>query len=166
MARGTRVQPGWNGSQTTTDRGAPNNSSAITAKYTPFVNPLWVSERLFCFSGLSERVAFSHTSEKRGDPTHNAPVPLYGHHLPLIESRTDSRPTAYASKLLRRDSVRASFPAEDALCRYVCDKGAPVLLPRSRLPVELRCSVTPPSPQGANGPQPRPQSASRTDVRG
>jgi len=43
VARGTRVQPGWNGSQTTTDRGAPNNSSAITAKYTPFVNPLCVS---------------------------------------------------------------------------------------------------------------------------
>ncbi len=35
MARGTRVQPGWNGSQTTTDRGAPNNSSAVTAEYTP-----------------------------------------------------------------------------------------------------------------------------------
>ena len=60
MARGTRVQPGWNGSQTTTDRGAPNNSSAITLKYTPFVNPLWVSERLFCFSGLSESVSFPH----------------------------------------------------------------------------------------------------------
>ncbi len=35
MARGTRIQPGWNGSQTTTDRGAPNNSSAVTIKYTP-----------------------------------------------------------------------------------------------------------------------------------
>jgi len=35
VARGTRIQPGWNGSQTTTDRGAPNNSSAVTIKYTP-----------------------------------------------------------------------------------------------------------------------------------
>jgi hypothetical protein len=50
VARGTRVQPGWNGSQTTTDRGAPNNSSAVTAKYTPFVNP---SGSLRGFSALA-----------------------------------------------------------------------------------------------------------------
>ena len=35
VARGTRIQPGRNGSETTTDKGAPNNSSATTAKYTP-----------------------------------------------------------------------------------------------------------------------------------
>jgi hypothetical protein len=36
VARGTRIQLGGNGSETTTDKGAPNNSSAITTKYTPF----------------------------------------------------------------------------------------------------------------------------------
>ena len=41
MARGTRIQPGWNGSQTTTDRGAPNNSSAVTIKYTLLVKGRW-----------------------------------------------------------------------------------------------------------------------------
>ncbi len=29
MARGTRIQPAWNGSETTSDRGIPSNSSAI-----------------------------------------------------------------------------------------------------------------------------------------
>ena len=35
VARGTRIQLGRNGSETTTDKGAPDNSSAATPKYTP-----------------------------------------------------------------------------------------------------------------------------------
>ncbi len=34
MARGTRVQPGWNGSQTTTDRGAPTTRPLLPKVYT------------------------------------------------------------------------------------------------------------------------------------
>ena len=35
VARGTRIQPDRNGSETTTDMGGPDNSSATTAEYTP-----------------------------------------------------------------------------------------------------------------------------------
>jgi hypothetical protein len=70
VARGTRIQPGGNGSRTTTDRGAPNNSSAIYGKVYTFrrqSSPLWLTEGFSAFVASSKGcVLAQHTRlEKR-----------------------------------------------------------------------------------------------------